>query len=305
MNESDVVFDNMMVMYYEGNRLDVMKCSSPVKKFRIVKGTRYWYSHRCGQCVSCRITKRMAWTLRILLESKLYADSSFVTLTYDDEHYPSDGNLSKDDLQRFIKRLRRRLGDHKIRYYACGEYGEKSGRAHYHLIVFGMSSVLSDQIVKDAWTQGFSSVAPISRERAAYVAKHNSKFMTKEEIGDRVPEFSLMSRRPGIGNGMVPNIVKAMKQGNVNFMDDDGFMVREKLPTVMRFQGRLYPVDNYLRNKIVDMLGLEDDELSNHMKFHFDDFNSYLINPEETYLEQTQSYLRAEKHKRQRSKGVI
>ena len=47
--------------------------------------------------------------------------------------------LSKDDLQKFFKRLRKNYGK-KVRYFACGEYGPKHYRPHYHLLFFFDSS---------------------------------------------------------------------------------------------------------------------------------------------------------------------
>ena len=93
----------------------------------------------CGQCRNCRINRRREWVGRMILEAKEHLFSSFVTLTYDDEHMPKDGSLCKKHLQQFIRRLRKALYPRKIRYYAVGEYGDKSWRPHYHLIVFGLS----------------------------------------------------------------------------------------------------------------------------------------------------------------------
>ncbi len=73
-----------------------------------------------------------------------------MTLTYDDEHLPindyvdSDGvihgkpTLRKRDVQLFLKRLRKNYKyDNHIKYFCCGEYGGKTFRPHYHLIIFG------------------------------------------------------------------------------------------------------------------------------------------------------------------------
>ena len=49
-------------------------------------------------------------------------------------------DVFKEELQLFLKRLRIRLTrrgvDHNIRYFACSEYGSKSGRPHYHMILW-------------------------------------------------------------------------------------------------------------------------------------------------------------------------
>lgn len=162
----------------------------------------------CGKCVMCRIAKRREWTLRLIHESMYWEDSVFLTLTYDDEHVPEDFSLKKRDLQLFIKRLRRRLNDRKIRYFACGEYGDESQRPHYHAIVFGLSLHEEDkQAVKDSWTycdwsnssiakNSFGLAEPDSmRYVAQYIDKKFTGPLAEEEYDQkgREPVFRLLS----------------------------------------------------------------------------------------------------------------
>ena len=63
----------------------------------------------CGKCIGCRLEYSRQWALRAVSEANLYDDNCFVTLTYDDDHIPPDGNLRKKDLQLFIKRLRKNI----------------------------------------------------------------------------------------------------------------------------------------------------------------------------------------------------
>jgi hypothetical protein len=106
----------------------------------------------CGKCMHCRIQIRKEWAMRCLHELAYHEDSIFITLTYDDINLPDNASLCKKDLQKFFKRLRRSLNVRKIRYFACGEYGEKSYRPHYHAIIFGMSLSVEDrQSIMDAW----------------------------------------------------------------------------------------------------------------------------------------------------------
>ena len=82
----------------------------------------------CGKCRGCRIARCREWATRLLHENAYHEDAIFITLTYDNDHLPADEAVSKNELQRFFKRLRKRLGDRLIRYYASGEYGETFGR---------------------------------------------------------------------------------------------------------------------------------------------------------------------------------
>lgn len=155
----------------------------------------------CGKCSGCRADQSLMWAIRCHQEASLFDRNCMLTLTYDDAHLPSDGKIHKEDLQLFFKRLRH-IAD--IRYYACGEYGEKTKRAHYHALIFGQdfkagSNVqISDQLYTDAalvdcWRNGQVSVGSFTMASACYVAGYVSK-----KVGDD-ESFQMMSRRPGLG----------------------------------------------------------------------------------------------------------
>ena len=76
----------------------------------------------CGQCIGCRLQKSLDWAVRCVHEKSLHEESSFVTLTYDDEHLPANGSLVYRDFQLFMKRYRKITGS-GVRFLMCGEYG--------------------------------------------------------------------------------------------------------------------------------------------------------------------------------------
>lgn len=169
-------------------------------------------------------------------EAQSYKQNSFITLTYDDKHLPADYSIHKDELQRFFKRLRKNT-DVKLRYFACGEYGEKNMRPHYHAIIFGYDFpdkvlhtktkrgdlLYRSQLLEKTWTYGFSLIGDVSFQSAAYVSRYVMKkrkgdddyvdpktgktnkehYMVAHpetgEVHQLEPEFCLMSRRPGLG----------------------------------------------------------------------------------------------------------
>lgn len=170
----------------------------------------------CGQCVGCRLEKSRQWAVRCMHENKMHEVSSFVTLTYDDEHLPAGGTLVKRDLQLFMKRLRK-ARDEKIRFYACGEYGDRTNRPHYHLLLFncgfadrrlrkrsaGGHDCYDSAELRELWPAGQNLIGDVTFESAAYVARYVLKKITgpmaEWHYSGREPEFTLMSRRPGIG----------------------------------------------------------------------------------------------------------
>lgn len=95
----------------------------------------------CGNCLQCRIAKRRDLTVQQILEASMHQWNWFLTLTYDEEHLPANGSLVKEHLSAFCESMRHycKSRNEKFRFFACGEYGDKYGRPHYHLSVFGLS----------------------------------------------------------------------------------------------------------------------------------------------------------------------
>jgi len=172
----------------------------------------------CGQCIGCRLEKSRQWAVRCLAEAKCHEQNCFVTLTYDDGHLPELASLERNAFRLFMDRLRKRVGYGQVRYFHCGEYGETTGRPHYHALLFGIDfpdkvryARLSDEplwvskMLEELWPQGSSTIGNVTFESAAYVARYVTKKITgeraREHYGGRLPEYATMSRRPGIGRG--------------------------------------------------------------------------------------------------------
>jgi len=183
----------------------------------------------CGQCIGCRLERSRQWAVRCLHEASLHERNCFITLTFSDEYYPRDGSLNVAVFQKFMKRLRKRFGN-GIRFFACGEYGENFGRPHYHACLFNFDfpdrllwshrdgvDLYTSAALCELWPFGFSSVGDVTFESAAYVARYIMKKVTGSSSSDhydwvdpltgqvfsRVPEFTTMSRRPGIAHAWI------------------------------------------------------------------------------------------------------
>lgn len=137
------------------------------------------------------------------------------------------------DLQLFTKRLnedvRRRSGK-GIKYYACGEYGDKKHRPHYHIAVFGEDFSDDRLFWKTAksghplwrssrltrlWNMGDADIGDLTFESAAYIARYIMKKITGTKAADHYtrttddgnkfqiePEFNRMSRGGRTGRGL-------------------------------------------------------------------------------------------------------
>lgn len=131
----------------------------------------------------------------------------FTTLTYADDSLPP--TLEKRHLQLFFKRLRKaKRGG--VRFFASGEYGERTHRPHYHALVYGAAPA-DAQLIEDTWGKGHARTEPVTPARIAYVAGYcQKKIGFRLDAEERVdpetgevytwqPPFIQMSRRPGIG----------------------------------------------------------------------------------------------------------
>lgn len=196
----------------------------------------------CGQCIGCRLERSRQWAIRCVHEAQMWERNCFITLTYDAAHLPANGTLFHRDFQLFIKRLRKKYGA-GIRYFMCGEYGEKGGRPHYHACLFNFdfsdrklwrksfdgSNLYISESLNELWKDGtgnsigFTTVGDVTFESAAYVARYitKKKFGAEAEthyefadgsgeiVGSRNREYCAMSRRPGIGRPWIEKYFKS------------------------------------------------------------------------------------------------
>lgn len=177
----------------------------------------------CGKCLGCRIDYSREWANRMCIELDDNPKAIFVTLTYNNANLPRSElgypTLNKRDLQLFFKRLRKACSGRRIRYYVAGEYGPKTLRPHYHAIIYGLSLTDFDDLVyrghnelnqpyytsprlASIWSHGFILMSDVSYKTCAYVARYVLKKhygSDRKALDDRVQEFSLCSRKPGIG----------------------------------------------------------------------------------------------------------
>lgn len=211
-----------------------MACEEPIEAYRAATGgpvsfTRprdghYWTKIQipCGTCILCRGEQARQWAVRITHEATQHDQNCFITLTYSDNHLPEHNSLRVSDLQKFFKRLRKKVG--QIRYYAVGEYGDQTQRPHYHACIFGHAFAENRIIIKDkpyllwtspllhdTWGMGHVSVGALTYHTAAYTASYVTKKLARKQQYVRVEPSSgelipleqpraYMSRRPGIGS---------------------------------------------------------------------------------------------------------
>lgn len=179
-----------------------MQCQSPIQ---ISRPDGFKQLVPCGHCLNCSIKRQQAWTLRICLEASEHASSSFVTLTYNEDTRP--GRLEYQHIALFLKRWRKSIG--AVRFFCVGEYGKRTSREHWHLIMFGVHPWLMGQQVISLWPHGFCHVGEVTRQSASYTARYSLK--TGVKGGEYVCNSS---RRPGIGLDAIQQIGASLAQSN-------------------------------------------------------------------------------------------
>lgn len=228
----------------------LVPCYHPLKAHQDVPGgdVKLWpplgqanVDIACGTCLGCRSSKAADWAKRATDEASLWEHNCFVTLTYDQENLPHDGQLVPADLQKFFKRLRRAVDRRlpglgtthtsSVRYLACGEYGRKTARPHYHALLFNCTFVdgftvgkhlMESPALGKLWPHGQHKIGSLTGASANYVAQYTLKKLgTTPHTPDGEilrPPFLRMSLRPAIG-----------KQHLLQYKNDyrAGYIIRE------------------------------------------------------------------------------
>lgn len=239
----------------------------------------------CGTCPDCMNNRAREIMFRIIQESKEHKSNYFVTLTYDDEHLPSNYSLVKDEISSFNKKLKvylsRKGMKSDFRFYGVGEYGGESARPHYHVIYFGLeiddlvfykstpegNILYNSDFLSNVWQKGFVVIGEVTPNSAAYVARYTEKkkLLTKEEKKEFLdagftPEFSVQSMRPGIGANFFQKSVVSIKNQCYN----------------ISIKGKSYSIPKYYRDKIKKEFTDNPDWLSTYSRSLIDSFNSNL-----------------------------
>lgn len=184
------------------------------------KGTGKPLKMPCGKCEACRLEHARQRAVRCMHEFKSCGEKgAFLTLTYSDTHLPSNGSYRERDIVLFVKRLRKLVAPLSIKTFGCAEYGDKGGRPHFHLLVFGFDfpdkyywrgsaehgsgfESFRSPFLENLWTLGNSEIGSLTVASASYVARYTQKKSRKKDISDLglEPEKAVcISRRPGIG----------------------------------------------------------------------------------------------------------
>lgn len=211
------------VMVFGGRLKEMLPIDSPDRDNQ--------YIVPCNRCIGCRLDYAREWSNRMLLEYADNPNAIFVTLTYNNEHLPLSDlgypSTSVRDCQLFFKRLRKHFKGRKIRYFLGAEYGPRTFRPHYHAVIFGLTLLdFSDlkfwknnkkgdpmycsSLFESIWQNGICTLEDCTKDACSYTARYMLKKLKgfarlDYDLKHIEPEFSLCSRRPGIGLNYLKN----------------------------------------------------------------------------------------------------
>ena len=287
-----------------------MPCYSPLKGWKdaetggiVFKKSRQTQEEMdvgCGQCLGCRLDRSYMWAVRIIHEASLHeciGGNCFITLTYrdrrecDDEqlangyHVPDDWSLNKKHWQKFMKRLRKHFSPQKIRFFMCGEYGNRCkhsidlervgcpmcnvGRPHFHaclfncdfpdLVAYGSADDgrlrYTSKILESIWKYGFVDVGELNYDSAAYTAR----YILKKVNGLKADDHYTQTDMDGVLTYVSPEFCLMSRRpgigkewfdlyaGDVFPADETPVPGKGVIKSVPRFYEELFKVSNPLK----------------------------------------------------------
>ena len=169
------------------------------------------------------------------------------------EHLRSSNKNLTEEARRYLKQSEKTgKWSPKLRYFACGEYGNRSKteRPHWHIILFNapLRWYKYDTIheewysnkLEELWGKGIVNIQEVGRGTAQYVAKYTIKSLLEEwhKNDIRTPPFAMMSKNPGIGANYT------IDEQNRNY-----FTSNEISHTRLK-GGYIQPIGRYYKDKI-------------------------------------------------------
>lgn len=232
----------------------------------------------CGTCYACRTNKINMWIDRIEMEQRCHSTPAyFLTLTYSNENlYYNENRIPSVHLkhvQSFFKLLRKSYSGCRLRYVYLGEYGGKTHRPHYHVILFGLPSADSrfhQDRIESAWKRGHCRLSFLNARRIAYCASFHINVCEWPSGADK--PFVQYSRRPGIGY----EYAQSLNLGTINPETGETKGISAHSFRYVRLSGEVRPLPPYVRKICFpfpyEMLPLEAPvPLATHLKQHYSD----------------------------------
>lgn len=214
----------------------------------------------------------------------------FLTLTYSDDMLTYERNrpiLNKSDVDQFVKRMKNYVD---FRYFLTAEYGPKTLRPHYHMIIFfkrdsvdlpyksfiDCPDLVLDRIIRPFWSRktgnylsdGCPEYLPLGDNLTIDIVTparihYMSKYLNKSVVPN-APTSQFSKKSPGLGKAVfkVPNRM----------------LEYYKTEQVIKYQDSFLRVPKYFKDKLKDKPFTEDDfrrmllDQEQDLQFRFDNW---------------------------------
>ena len=240
---------------------------------------------KCGKCILCRRKKCREWAIKLYHEGMYHKKMCMITLTFRPKFLltpkikklkkiksrrQNDGTTKKTTIEYttmigphyiknvkktgwlitlFIKKLRKKLGNNYISYFAVGEHGtQNTHRAHWHILFFGIDkSTLSavsigsskknkeifwSSLIDELWSYdgmkiGMHTISDVTGQTIKYVANYTMKKMYKDEK-EIYPTTMRFSNQNKIGIKWARRFHKELRKGYLIDQDQVKYSIPEQ-----------------------------------------------------------------------------
>lgn len=261
----------------------------------------------CGKCLNCRKKRSFELAVRCVLESSLYSNNCFLTLTYDESKKGYHNELDYSEIQKFKKRLRKHCKGKRIQIFNVHEYG-RNGKKHWHLIVFNhdfpdkerwasssKNPYYTSKALTRLWPFGHHIIGDVSEASALYQAQYTQKDF---KYGNLTNGKRSNSKHSGIGkNYFLQHFKQILSLGYIPFAG-------KKVPIPRYYQKLAHKhwchfhqptafLDGVERKKLYSRLkpGTENRELSDSWELFKSIKQDYLKELEKNWEQVISSYL--------------
>ena len=223
----------------------------------------------CGKCDNCIIIKKAQKVSRIQFEAEHYeGQNTFVSLTLDDFNITSDHSICRKTFTETLDNMRRQIKyhniDYKLQYFGVGEYGEKTERPHFHIIMFGRYPMEAKELIERVWKKGFIDVKPLDSGLSRYIAGYVTKKMTniknkdvQKWLNGRQPEFISQSTKPFMGKRQIDHMA-------TEYIKDPNCTVGNDIPGfASQIKGKISykNLDPFIRQYARKQFGIKDEQV--------------------------------------------
>lgn len=233
-------------------KLDAMRIMYPDKTDNELISMLYPASRTvpCGKCAACLSNRRTAWVSRLSYELFHSSNSHFFTLTFDDDHLVYDIKERKpvallDFVSKFMENVKSKLfrkQKNPLKYFVVSEYGPKTQRPHFHMLLFNLPLSVDLRTIENLWYHGNIKVDTINGARIGYVTKYClSKIDPDLWCIDDAGYRPQMRCSKNLGAGLLddPTLVRQYRVSLLN----DGYISNDKFRV---------PVSRYYKDRLFD-----------------------------------------------------